>query len=395
MNSQTNMMNKRALLEERKKKWLSEREISLLQEEISQEVFQPRQLQIEQTNKRTNANIGGRSKLAEVGEMTLKRSSAETAESTDMFLSRLTEKLTVHIRDEVKREMEQSLLELGDNDRRGEGLREAVASKMEDFLQAELGSYTCKICFELMVSPTHTPTLLFPCGHTFCKSCIEMHLAKSNTNNRGCPYCRVRIDSKATNQSLKDLIDQFANQKSQIMSGSASNLKDVFPHSPSRQNKQNKNSHYSNNSNNDNNQNNRNNQSYHSDNNRSSSSSSRSRYVSQLKSCEMRYEILHNELEEFLLEQDMLISKKKKIKDATDHLLSEKNKIDSKISLLLEEKELINSHLTNQDKKNSELHQQEMTIKERVELVRNTIENVQCEMDKLKLLVQGVTEMES
>jgi hypothetical protein len=44
-----------------------------------------------------------------------------------------------------------------------------LSERMELYLEAELGTHTCKICFELMVSPVHTPVLLFPCGHTFCK----------------------------------------------------------------------------------------------------------------------------------------------------------------------------------------------------------------------------------
>jgi hypothetical protein len=120
-----------------------------------------------------------------------------------------------------------------------------LAERMESYLEAELGTHTCKICFELMVSPVHTPVLLFPCGHTFCKvrdifsicmyivylyvntslfvytytytqACIESHeksqskneIKKSNaqTLNYQCPYCRTFVVSTATNQSLKDLI---------------------------------------------------------------------------------------------------------------------------------------------------------------------------------------------
>ncbi len=36
--------------------------------------------------------------------------------------------------------------------------------KLEGFLAAELEQTTCPICYELMVAPTHTPTLIFPCG---------------------------------------------------------------------------------------------------------------------------------------------------------------------------------------------------------------------------------------
>jgi hypothetical protein len=68
---------------------------------------------------------------------------------------------------------------------------------------------------ELMTSPTHTPMLLFPCGHTFCRECIGRH--DSNPRKKpNCPYCRQTVDSMAVNQSLKDLIDNFASQREKV-----------------------------------------------------------------------------------------------------------------------------------------------------------------------------------
>ena len=43
---------------------------------------------------------------------------------------------------------------------------------MEARLAKEIESHTCPICYELMVPPAHSPTLLFPCGHTFCERCV-------------------------------------------------------------------------------------------------------------------------------------------------------------------------------------------------------------------------------
>lgn len=42
------------------------------------------------------------------------------------------------------------------------------------YLASELESTTCPICYELMQAPQHTPTLLFPCGHTFCIECVTV-----------------------------------------------------------------------------------------------------------------------------------------------------------------------------------------------------------------------------
>ena len=142
------------------------------------------------------------------------------------FLNRLTHRLTTQIREEVKKE-------IYDSGRENSVLSYNVTERIESYLQEEVSinfvinhklnslllllqlssTHTCKICFELMTAPDNTPILLFPCGHTFCKQCIEKHCRDANKRNKCCPYCRTPIESKAVNQALKDLIDQFVTQK--------------------------------------------------------------------------------------------------------------------------------------------------------------------------------------
>ena len=252
------------LLEERKKKWASSREVESITEQVQKESAHDVLLTT------SHCSASGERELSSTPNSAAKRSTPEkgslakttvgtssnslsggaggssaqnptsnknTKNETDIFLHRLTDKLTEHIRDEVMKEMQISM--------RNVDVRETVAEKMDSYLEAELSTHTCKICFELMTSPLHTPTLLFPCGHTFCKQCMDTHLA-STTNvgsgngnvggtagtanpngngsgvgfNRGkkcCPYCRTVIESRAINQSLKDLIDQFSKQKSMVL----------------------------------------------------------------------------------------------------------------------------------------------------------------------------------
>lgn len=68
----------------------------------------------------------------------------------------LTGKISATIRDELKREV-------GLNS--SSDLRRAMTEKMDRYLESELHTHICKICSTLMVSPGHTPMLLFPCGH--------------------------------------------------------------------------------------------------------------------------------------------------------------------------------------------------------------------------------------
>lgn len=170
-------MDKRHLLEQRRKVWLSQR----TQDEIREECEE---------------------------ERTLSPTRGSGSRSRDDFLNRLTEKLSDRLREEIKKEFLESNALNSDQS----VARDAIESKMESYLRGELSSYVCKICYEVMAAPDRTPILLFPCGHTFCKSCME-HCRKEKTT---CPYCRAKVQSSAINQSLKDLIDQFIDQRLKV-----------------------------------------------------------------------------------------------------------------------------------------------------------------------------------
>lgn len=154
-------MDKLALIEERKKKWMANQQINNIQDETRREVANERRAMMEES-KPSSTQTNYKSPYTD----------------SDLFLSKLTDKLTVHIREEIQKELANSI---SSNE-----VRDSVSSKMDSYLSAELSTHTCKICFELMTSPNHTPVLLFPCGHTFCKQCID----QVTRTNKGCPYCR-------------------------------------------------------------------------------------------------------------------------------------------------------------------------------------------------------------
>ena len=70
---------------------------------------------------------------------------------------------------------------------------------------------------------------------------------------------------------------------------------------------------------------------------------------------------------------------------ASEHLLEERDKLDNKIQLMQEERDLINKHLTDQKRKQDEILQSELSLKERSLLVRNTLNNLQVRGLYLKL----------
>lgn len=175
-------MDKRRVLEERRKAWLAQRTHDEVREECEDEFAS------------SSGDAGNKESMR--------------GPSADAFLSRLTEKLADRIRDEIRKEVLQSNTLSTDQS----VAREAIEARMESYLRSELSNYVCKICYEVMQAPDRTPILLFPCGHTFCKNCMD----HCNKDKVSCPYCRAKVQSSAINQSLKDLIDQFVNQRQKV-----------------------------------------------------------------------------------------------------------------------------------------------------------------------------------
>mmetsp|Transcript_39440 Transcript_39440/g.101107 ORF Transcript_39440/g.101107 Transcript_39440/m.101107 type:complete len:249 (+) Transcript_39440:512-1258(+) len=87
---------------------------------------------------------------------------------------------------------------------------------MSRYLISEVHQHTCPICYEVMKPPIKSPMLLFPCGHTFCSECLEMHHRKSPSPTLCCPYCRAEVISKAINHSLQQLIDSFLSRQREL-----------------------------------------------------------------------------------------------------------------------------------------------------------------------------------
>ena len=59
----------------------------------------------------------------------------------------------------------------------------------------------CQICFENYNGNTNQPLVIIPCGHSFCKFCLE------NLNDSVCPKCRRDITEKVLNYAILDVLD--------------------------------------------------------------------------------------------------------------------------------------------------------------------------------------------
>ena len=70
-----------------------------------------------------------------------------------------------------------------------------------------------------MAPPERTPMLLFPCGHSFCRRCLETQRRKGGRNAACCPLCRVKAESIAENIPLRQLIERFVGERDALSRG--------------------------------------------------------------------------------------------------------------------------------------------------------------------------------
>ena len=140
-------MDERQMMRERQQRWLREREIDQEKEQISSASLTPAQL-----------------------------------------VNTLTDKITTRLQSVLKPQ-----------------------ERLEQSQADEKDTNTCSICFELMLPKDRSPTLLFPCGHTFCKLCLASNAKRSG--KKVCPWCRTTIESQAINISLQNVIVAYAKSK--------------------------------------------------------------------------------------------------------------------------------------------------------------------------------------
>ena len=387
--TENNLMDKRALLDERRRKWMTDRETSMVREETTREM----RLSVGALPPPSSSAAAATASFPGVMPPTL-------LAHTEQFLHKLTDKLASHIREEVRKEIQSS----------AEFSGEDLAEKMDNYLQDELSTHTCKICFDLMDSDVgKTPVLLFPCGHTFCELCLQSHAktqakrggatlpsaVRGSTSNLSqltrttCPYCRSVVESAAVNQALKDLIGQFAKQRKSVIGKDFSQLQSQHRQAKGADD-------YDNDDDDDYG-------SYGARSRRHSPSKATaskrgngqdprllSKYTGQLRSCEMRATILTNELDDARRDLHAVDKKKKVLADASTHLSREKHAVREQMRQLEEELALIDKHLAEQEGKRAALEEEGQQSAARVELTEHTLTNLHAEMEKLHILVQGL-----
>ncbi|GMH50080.1 hypothetical protein TrRE_jg1184 [Triparma retinervis] len=265
------------------------------------------------------------------------------------------------VKGEVKQEAGRLRVELKEDLRKSQALtgKENIdlAASMENYLAGELMTHQCQICYELMAPPHHTPTLLFPCGHTFCNKCVERSKEGKEGKKGKCPYCRSPITSSAVNHSLKDLIERFADQKGKLEREEVDHLDDLFPKAESKK--------------------------------EGGRRGEGGHYLASYKSTAMREKILLNELDDSQKSLQNIVRRKIGVKSMKEILVKEREETERKRKEILEELALINHHLEEQGNKQERAEEEEEEVISQIELIRKTLDNVKGELEKTKMLALG------
>ena len=187
------MMDQRAELAERQRQWMVQRQAELDRKKAEQSLG-------------ISGGSGGSAPPEEGGGVAATAAAAAnggvgSAEVLDRLAEQIASRLQVEVRKENARIMQDG----------------AVGARVESLLERHIASNNCPVCFELMAGKVHEPTLLFPCGHTFCATCLRTHLDK--LGRKTCPYCREQVQSQAPNVALRQVIDGFVERQQALVRG--------------------------------------------------------------------------------------------------------------------------------------------------------------------------------
>ena len=343
---------KLANIKQRQQRWMRERACSQEVDHVRQEVAD---------NAATPSAVGGRAQSsAAASSITMSSSSTVGAGGQEQMLNRITERIAERLRGELRGEIErEAKLE--------HRVKARVAQELEGHLAHELKQHTCPICYELMCPPARTPTLLFPCGHTFCADCVEKHRAK---NRDVCPYCRGAIASQAINHSLKDLIASFNAKKQQFDSDADAQIRAIHGDAPGRRNRPS------------------------SDNGGGgggggNTEQQKQKYLRDYHSLRMRLRILVNESDELGARRRTLSDSARASQLAHAALREEETKAREKLERARRELELVQKHVGDLEAKRARVEREQKALAEQRALVAGTIDALRRDVDKTALLVQN------
>ncbi|XP_077978926.1 uncharacterized protein LOC144434348 [Glandiceps talaboti] len=237
-----------------------------------------------------------------------------------------------------------------------------------------ISSHKCSKCKQLMIPPDHTPTLLIPCGHTFCEACAEDRIK--------CPTCRTKVSSVACNTTLQAIIQDFFEKKPAtggLHSGTTSSSTQDHGQSQRKQ--------YSPANYVDRGQKHRQNDEYNFQTQRTENSVELGRhYAEEYQSLMIRAEALQNEKENIHDNFEEVAHKLNKQKKQMGNIEREEQKLIDQIAELQERLETLQTHKNEYQEKLKELEDTQQEDTQRLAMIDETLKTIHNSMEKAKML---------
>jgi hypothetical protein len=338
---------RRRELEAMRQKWLRDRAIDQERQEVKAELISSSNNQAGST---TGANV--------IQTHSSQKNNVSNSEpAAEDVINRVAERLSDRLRVEIRKEI---LAEA----KKDAAASAAVGKHLEGFLAQEIEQHCCPICLELMAPPSNAPVLLFPCGHTFCASCVK---AQSRTAHHDkCACCRAKITSTAPNISLQNIIENFLKKRSEMTQQQRNQHHP--PASSSQSNTDSSATHEFG----------------------SGIDANAEKYYRDYRAFSIRCEVLRNEMEELLTESEALKSKRRSGRVVLGQLATDKKRLEAEIQRMQMELQLTVEHMHEQEARLTVAEEEWKTNDKRLQVVESTLQGVVQQKDKCKLLVRGL-----
>lgn len=282
----------------------------------------------------------------------------------EQVIDRLTERITDRLRDELRLELQREQEDISKN-------AAAMGRHVEGVLASEIASHTCPICYDLMMPPEQSPTMLFPCGHTFCAQCLKSHVDKHG--KKMCPYCRQDIAAQALNMSLQQIIQNFVAARDKIPQ--IRNGKLIMPAGTKSEGGVEAGSGEG---------------SEEHEAEELAPGEMEIMYTQRLRTVSVRCEILRNELADMEEESRKIQENASTAQTVLGHLKGEENTLKGRLQGIMRELEVVREQVEEQERRVADVAAAEEDNWRRRELLGKTLKPVEEEMRKLSVLLKRV-----